>query len=144
MEFSPYVPPERTEGDSFKPSENVGHLLIVKVNETKHIDSTAYKPGGGPGVIADVCDLDADGAVFRDILWMNDAIVNSLKNYVDQTLCIKFAWAKSEKSGRDYIVIEPAEAADVTKAQAFVAKGDPFAVQVSTVSAGNVTAAPPF
>lgn len=142
MELTTFTPPERSEGDSFKPSENVGHLLIVKVTDVKHIDSTAFKPEGGDGIIADVCDIDQDGAVFRDILWMNAAIVNALKGYVDQTLAIKFGWAKSEKSGREYIVVEPAEAADVTKAQAHVAKGDPFAVQLATV--GNVTAEAPF
>jgi hypothetical protein len=141
MELSTYTPPERTEGDSFKPSEHVGQLLIVKVVDHKHIQSTTHKPEGGPGVILNVCNLDDDGKVARDILWMNGALVDGLKNYVGQTLVIKLAWAKSA-SGREYLTISPADTAEIAKAQAHVAKGDPFAETVATVAPAS--AAPPF
>jgi hypothetical protein len=146
MEFTSFTPPERTEGDSFKPSEHIDELLIVKVTDHKHIDSTTHKPEGGPGVIADVCNLDAGGQVFRDILWMNGAIVDSLKSYVGKVLVIRFGWEKSAKSGREYIVVKSATEADLQTAQAHVAKGDPFAVQVATLApaAASTTAAPPF
>lgn len=133
MELTTYTPPERTEGDSFKPSENVGHLLIVKVTNFKHIDSTIHKPEGGPAVIVDVCDLDANGAVFRDVLWMNGAIVDSLKGYMGKTMCITFVWTKSPKSGREYVAVEPVTGEALARAQAHVAKGDPFAVALSSV-----------
>lgn len=143
MELSTYIPPERTEGDSYKPSENIGHLLIVKVTDHKHIETTTHKPEGGPGIVADVCDLDADGSVFRDILWMNGAIVDGLKGHVGKTIAIKFAWSKSAKSGREYITIAAVQGADLERAQARVSQGDPFAEQVATV-APTTSAKPPF
>ena len=132
MEFSTYTAPERTEGDSFKPSEHIGQLLIVKVNEHKHIESTMHKPEGGPGVIVDVCNLDGNGTVARDVLWMNGALVDGLRGYVGKHLVIRLGYEKSPKSGREYIVIKPADDADIEKAKAHVAKGDPFAPEVST------------
>lgn len=144
MEFSTYTPPERTEGDSFKPSEHIDQLLIVKVTEHKHIDSTTHKPEGGPGVIADVCNLDDNGNVSRDILWMNGAIVDSLRGYVGQVLVIRFGWEKSAKSGREYIVVKPADDKDIERAKAHVAKGDPFAPEVGTVAPSSSTSAAPF
>lgn len=143
MELNNYVAPERTEGDSFKPSENIGNVVIVKVIERKQIDSTVHKPEGGPAIIAHVCDLTKSGQVFRDIMWMNDAVVTGLTNYVGQTVCGKFAWAKSGKSGRDYIVFDSATPDELAQAQAHVSKGDPFAEQVVT-PAPATTAAPPF
>lgn len=143
MQFATYTQPERTEGDSFKPSEHIGALLIVKVNESKHIESTTHKPEGGPGVVVDVCDLDNGGTVARDVLWMNGAIVDGLKNYVGQLLVIKFAWAKSQKSGREYITVQPADAAEQTRAEAHVkASGDPFAPTLTTPAPANDQ--PPF
>lgn len=132
MDFATYTPPEHTEGDSFKPSEHVGKPLIVKVNEHKHIASTTHKPEGGPGVLVDVCDL-GDGAVYRDVLWMNVALVDGLKPYLGQHLVIRFAWTKSPKTGKDYITIEPAQAADQQLAQQYVnQKGDPFPPVLNT------------
>lgn len=132
MEFSTYTAPERSEGDTFKPSEHIGHLLIIRVNEHKHIESTQHKPDGGPGVIVDVCNLDDDAAVARDVLWMNGALVDGLRGYVGQHLVIKLAYEKSAKSGREYIVVKPATESDVERAKAQVAKGDPFAPSLST------------
>lgn len=143
MEFTTYTPPERTEGDTFKPSEHIDQLLIVKVTDHKHIESTTHKPEGGPGIIADVANLDDDGAVARDILWMNGAIVDSLRPFVGKTLVIRFGWEKSAKSGREYIVVKSATDDDLAKAQAHVAKGDPFAVTVGTVTS-DAKPEPPF
>jgi hypothetical protein len=142
MEISSYTPPERTEGDSFKPSEHINQLLLVKVTDHKHIESTTHKPEGGPGVIADVCNLDDNATVSRDILWMNGAIVDGLRSYVGQVLALRFGWEKSSKSGREYITIKPANEADIARAQEHVAKGDPFAAQVSTPSSPAAAQAP--
>lgn len=142
MQLGNYTPPEKTEGDSYKPSENAGHVLIVKVNDHKHIDSTAYNSAGGPGVILDVCDLDQGGKVFRDILWMNGALVDGLKNYVGQTIVIKLAWTKSAKSGREYVSIVPANDEDMRRAQARVDQGDPFAPTLTTPQPTPGSAAP--
>jgi hypothetical protein len=142
MELNTYTPPERTEGDSFKPSEHIDQLLIVKVSDHKHIESTTHKPEGGPGVVVDVCNLDDGADVKRDILWMNGAIVDGLRNYVGKVLALRFGWEKSGKSGRDYITIKPASEADLTRAQEHVAKGDPFAAEVSTPSAPAAAQAP--
>lgn len=153
MQFESYTAPERGESDSYSPKDHVGNLLIVKVLEHKHIEKTPYKPEGGPGVIAEVCDLTSDGAVFRDVLWMGGAVVDGLKQYVGRgPLVIKFAMAKSN-AGRDYVTIEAAAPDELAQAQAYVsANGDPFAPVLSTpelAAAGAMggfggAAAPPF
>lgn len=128
-----FKPRERTEGDSYKPSEHIGSLLIVKVNEHKHIPSTEHKPEGGPGVVLDVYDMNL-GQLFRDVLWMNGAVVDELRGWVGKTIVVKLVYAKAQKSGREYITVSPATPEELQRAQQRVAMGDPFAVQLTTTA----------
>lgn len=130
--FDSYTKPETREGDSYGPKDHVGRPLIVKVTEHKHIESTAYKPEGGPGVIASVVDL-TDGEVYRDVLWMGGAVVDGLKRYAaGNPVVIKFGLATG-KSGRQYVDVLPGDASEVALAEQYVkAKGDPFAPQIAS------------
>jgi hypothetical protein len=140
--------PNENNGDSLKPSEIVGHLLIVRVRQRKEGIVTQYTPEGGPGVTVDVVDLDhADtdtGVIgpkaFSDVLWMNGALVDNLTPNVGKTIAIKLVWATG-KSGRAYVSIEAADVAEKAKAAAYLtANPDPWS-QLSDVTA--TSAAPP-
>ena len=124
-----YTPPAPKEsGDNYKPSEHVGSVLIVKVLEHKTGIVTQYKPDGGDGVTLDICDLTAKGETYTDVLWMNGALVDGLKEYAGKgPLVITLAW-RTGSSGRDYLAIEPATEKQLTAAQKWVNdNGDPFA-----------------
>jgi hypothetical protein len=132
-----FTPRERTEGDSYKPSEHIGAVLIVRVLETKFIESTIHKPDGGPAVICDVHDLRAN-ETFRDVLWMNGAVVDELKGWLGKTIVVKFAWAQPSKAGgQQYITVLPADAGEMSMAQTRMLQGDPFAVQLQTTAPPN-------
>jgi hypothetical protein len=132
MTIEQFTPRERTEGDSYKPSEHIGALMIVKVKEAKFIESTLHKPEGGNAVVVDVHDLQYN-QTFHDVLWMNGAIVDELNLWVRKIVVIKFAWTKAQKAGgMDYIVVVPADANEMAQAQARMNQGDPFAVQLQT------------
>ena len=136
MAFATYQPPERSDGGTFKPSEHIDAPLIVAVREHKTGIVTEFSPDGKDGVIIDVCDYTA-GDVATDVLWMNGALVDGLKGYLGQTLVIRLVWAKG-KSGRDYVTIAQATAAELSGAEAHVkANGDPFAPALATVSKGS-------
>lgn len=113
MGLDDYTPNENN-GDSLKPSEIIGHLLIVRIRQRKDGIVTQYSPEGGPGIIVDVVDLE-DGAVYSDVLWMNGAIVDNLTPNVGKTIAIRLVWIAG-KNGRNYVGIEAAD--DTAKAKA--------------------------
>lgn len=137
--FQTFTRPQFEDGDTFKPSENVGKPLIVKVRERKEGIVTDFTPApGGPGVVLDLVDLTT-GQVSRAVLWMNGALVDGLTPYVGgQPLVIKLAWiqGKSQK----YVGIEPGNEQEIAYAMQWVSQnGDPFAVQLGTVQQGQPT-----
>lgn len=105
MPISEYTEPVREESDSFKPIEHVGSTLIVKVREYKTGIVTSNSPEGGPGVIVDLVDLDADGApkLYSNVLWMGGAMVDGLKAHAgkDDPVMITIQQRKSN-TGRKY------------------------------------------
>lgn len=133
MGLDDYTPNENS-GDSLKPSEIVGHNLIVRVRQRKEGIVTQYTPEGGPGIVVDVVDFDhADaetGAIgpkaFADVLWMNGALVDNLTPNVGKTIAVKLVWVKG-KNGREYVAIEAANDAEKAKAGAYLtATPDPW------------------
>lgn len=144
-QFESYVAPVMTEGDTFKPIDNVGHVLIVQVNEHKPSIVTANSPDGGPGVVVDLVDLDAAGgpAVLRDVLWMSGAAVDGLKAHAGTRKPVLIAFeSRKSKSGRNYPAPIAVDAAANARAAAYYqANGDPFAAQFASPSA---EAEPPF
>jgi len=133
MAFATYQPPERSDGDSFKPSEHIDTPLIVAVREHKTGIVTEFSPDGKDGVIVDACAYGS-GLVATDVLWMNGALVDGLKGYIGQTLVIRLVWAKG-KSGRDYVTIAQATPEELKAAEKYVKdNGDPFAPELATVA----------
>lgn len=141
--------PNENNGDSLKPSEIVGHLLIVRVRQRKEGIVTQYTPEGGPGVVVDVVDLDhpdPDTGVigpkaFSDVLWMNGALVDNLTPNVGKTIAIKLVWTTG-KSGRAYVSIEGADPTDKARAAAHLtANPDPWS-QLADVAPATPAPAP--
>lgn len=126
MALDDYTPNENN-GDSLKPSEIVGHLLIVRIRQRKDGTVTQYTPEGGPGIVVDVVDLDATNTetgvigpiAYSDVLWMNGALVDNLTPNVGKTIAVKLVWVKG-KSGREYVSIDPADDAGKAKAGAYL------------------------
>lgn len=102
MSLSSYTEPVQTEGDRYKPIDNLGHVVIVRVNEYKASIITANSPEGGPGVVVDLVDLDQEGRVFKDVLWMSGAVVDGLKASVGQDPVMITFEARKSKTGRRY------------------------------------------
>lgn len=131
--FASWTPAENTEGDTYKPRENYGHHAIVQVREYKPEIVTPNSPNGAPGVIVDVYDLNLK-AVFRDVLMMTGAIVDTFKPHVGGGPLV-VQWEKRvAKNGRDYPA--PAKALDgaIVAAEAVYANGDPFAPTLGTIA----------
>ena len=127
LTLGPYTAPAPKEaGDSFRPSDHVGDVLIVKVLEFKTGIVTQYKPDGGDGVTVDICNLTEKGALYQDVLWMNGALVDGLKAYTGgQPLVVRLIDKQGAKN--TYIALEPGTGDDVKLAEQYIAaKGDPF------------------
>lgn len=148
-QFDPYIAPEITDGDTYKPHEHIGATVIVKIADYKPSVVTANTPDGGPAVIVDLVDLDL-GTIYRDVLWMGGAFVDGMKNlapgqpgHTGRPLVIGIESRKS-KSGRMYGAPLPATPAQIAKAGAYYqANGDPFAPQFATVPKDD-NSTPPF
>lgn len=140
-DFDTFTPPVITDGDMFRPHENIGHTLIVKVLELKHGVVTPNTPQGGPAVIVDLVDLDSPGApaIYRDVLWMGGAFVDGLKElapggtkHTGRPVVIGIE-SRTGKSGRAYAAPVAADAPALGRAGAYYqAHGDPFAPTFDT------------
>lgn len=142
-----YTPPAPAEaGDTFRPSDHVGDVLIVKVLEHKTGIVTKYKPEGGDGVTVDICDLTEKGAIYHDVLWMNGALVDGLKDYAGKGPMVITLAYREAKSGNQYIGVDPATEKQLTAAQKWVNEnGDPFAPQLGVpAQTKNDDDEPPF
>ena len=132
--FASWTPAAATEGDTYRPREHYGNHAIVKVIEYKAEVVTPNSPNGAPAVIVDVYDLNKK-AVFRDVLMMTGAIVDTFKPLVGGAPIV-VQWEKRvAKNGRDYAAPAPAVEAAIAAAEAVYANGDPFAPERGTIEA---------
>lgn len=143
--------PNESSGDSLKPSEIVGHVLVVRVRQRKDGIVTQYTPEGGPGIVVDVVDLDhvdTDTEVigpraFTDVLWMNGALVDNLTPNVGKTIAVKLVWATG-KSGRAYVAIEAATDAEKARAATYLtANPDPWSQLADVTPITQAVTTPP-
>lgn len=135
--FDEYVPPTPADSDEYKPAENYGRLVIVKVLEHKPSVVTPNSPNGAPAVIVNVCDV-LSGSVYRNVLMMTGAIVDGFKPYVGKLIVV--TWDKATAAnGRTYAKPMPATPDQVEQAKAVMQKGDPFAEKLDTLESE-----PPF
>ena len=140
-QFADFVEPEI--GDRFAPKDNIGHVIVVKPLEYKTGIVTGNSPNGTDAIGANLVDLDAPGepAVYNDALIFGGSFVDAFKPYLGQVVVVKIE-QRTSKAGRLYAAPITATPADIERAKALFAKGDPFAVQLQTVAAP--TAMPPF
>lgn len=130
--FASWTPAVAAEGDQYKPREHYGNHAIVKVLEHKPEVVTPNSPNGAPAVIVDVYDLNLK-AVYRDVLMMTGAIVDTFKPHVGGAPLV-VQWEKRvAKNGRDYAAPAPAVEAAIAAAEAVYAAGDPFAPTLGTI-----------
>jgi hypothetical protein len=130
--FTDYKEPEIIQGDTYKPIDHVGAMLVVKVKQHKEGIVTENSPDGGPGVIVDVLDLDKS-EVFRDVLWMGGAMVDGLKSYAPDGLVVIKIDRRKSKSGRAYPAPVGVDAAGTARAESYYEKhGDPFPPKLQT------------
>lgn len=141
-QFVPPVPQDFEPSDTYKPAENRGKPLIVKVLEHKHIEKTKFKAEGGPGVVCHVLDL-ATGTKYRRVLWMQGAIVDAFAPYAGKGfLVVSFGSAPTKSGEFEYTTVLPGTPEMLAYAQQYVTQhGDPFPPEV-TVPAVAPAAAP--
>lgn len=130
--FASWTPAAAESGDEYKARDHYGNHAIVKVVEYKPEVVTPNSPNGAPAVIVDVYDLNMK-QVFRDVLMMTGAIVDTFKPHVGGAPLV-VQWEKRvAKNGRDYPAPAPAVDAAIAGAEAVYAKGDPFAPTLGTI-----------
>jgi len=107
MTLNKYTPRSNDDGDRVQARDLVGHDLIVNVREVRDGIVTQYKPDGGRGVVVAIHDLTTS-TTYRDVLWMNNQIVDALVPVVGQgSTGIRIVEHTSKSSGRQYITVEP-------------------------------------
>lgn len=124
MQLGTFIPPI-SEGDRLAAQDHVNKPSVVVVKEIRSGIKTKfnsdpkdknYKADGGDAVILDVADL-ATGTVSIGVMWMNPTIVDSLRDYVGQTLPIRLVWTQSKSGGNPYLSVEPLAGNDLMVAQ---------------------------
>lgn len=147
-QFDEYTAPVMEDSDEYKPQDNIGATVIVKVKEFKTGVVTSNTPDGGPAVIVDLVDLGTN-VIYRNVLWMGGSFVDGLKNlapgapgHTGRPVVIGIESRTSKASGRKYGAPVPAVPAQLTKATAYYqANGDPFAPVFDTTPKAD---SPPF
>ena len=141
--FATFTAPEPTsEEDRFSAKDNIGHVIVVKVNERRDGIVTANSPGGTSAVACDVADLDNPGGprVYRDTLIFGGAMVDALAPFVGQMVVVKLESRKSN-SGRTYPAPVEAMPPDLARASSFfVANPAVFAPVMNTVAPNTAAA----
>ena len=132
-----YTEPTSGEYDSLKPSDVVGHLLVIQPLSIRTGVTSTYRPGETfDAIITNVADLnDATGkTVYRNVMWSNGAIVDGLRENVGKTVAIKLVYATS-KNGREFIRPEAAAGDDLERAKTWLsANPTAFAPQLGNVN----------
>lgn len=131
MNFGTYTEPEPSTGDTYKPQDNYGNSVIVKVLEIDEKKITGNSPNGAPAVFCDLYDLNRKEA-FRNVMMMTGAIVDGFRPHLGRDPIV-IRWEKTRAaSGRDYARPVPAVEAAIEAARAVYANGDPF-VNLTTI-----------
>ena len=116
MALGKYVAPSNTDGDRIQARDLIDHALIVNVREVRDGIVTQYKPDGGRGIVVAIHDLTSS-TTYRDVLWMNNQIVDALAPTVGQgSIGIRIVEAISKSSGRNYITVEALDEATEARA----------------------------
>jgi hypothetical protein len=107
-----FVSPSAANGDSIKPADVEGHLLVVEPIE--YIASMATSFGDTDAVRINVHDINAQ-ATYESVLWFSGGLVGSLKGRVGQKVLgtmgkgtakpgMSAPWILQDASGNDKAV----------------------------------------
>jgi hypothetical protein len=107
-----FVSPSAANGDSIKPADVEGHLLVVEPIE--YITSMATSFGDTDAVRINVHDINAQ-ATYESVLWFSGGLVGSLKGRVGQKVLgtmgkgtakpgMSAPWILQDASGNDKAV----------------------------------------
>jgi len=110
--MSMFVSPSAASGDSIKPADVEGHLLVVEPIE--YIASMATSFGDTDAVRINVHDINAQ-ATYESVLWFSGGLVGSLKGRVGQKVLgtmgkgtakpgMSAPWILQDASGNDKAV----------------------------------------
>ena len=110
--MSMFVSPSAANGDSIKPADVEGHLLVVEPIE--YITSMATSFGDTDAVRINVHDINAQ-ATYESVLWFSGGLVGSLKGRVGQKVLgtmgkgtakpgMSAPWILQDASGNDKAV----------------------------------------
>ena len=110
--MSLFVSPSAANGDSIKPADVEGHLLVVEPIE--YIASMATSFGDTDAVRINVHDINAQ-ATYESVLWFSGGLVGSLKGRVGQKVLgtmgkgtakpgMSAPWILQDASGNDKAV----------------------------------------
>ena len=110
--MSMFVAPATGSGDSIKPADVEGHLLVVEPIE--YIASMATSFGDTDAVRLNVHDINAQ-KTYEQVLWFSGGLVGSLKGRVGQKVlgtmgkgtakpCMSAPWILQDASGNDKAV----------------------------------------
>lgn len=106
-------------GDSLKPSDVLGHLLIVRPLE--HVFGIVTTFGEKDAIRCDVGDVTAN-EIHKDVLWFPGGLVGSLKNSIGSTILATMTQgtAKPGQSAPWMLAGASADPAAVAKASAWL------------------------
>lgn len=129
---TPFAAPATQSGDSVKPAELVGHLLIITPLEYKPSIVTSF--GDTDAIAVDLIDLTTNEE-FKDVLFFNAALKSSLKPNIGKVVLAKMnlGAAKPGKSA-PYILDAVTDEASIALATARLASGiaSPVATPAAT------------
>lgn len=132
-----------TQGDQFKPQDNVGHLLVIQPTGLRDGIPARNKQPGKPdtitGLRCNVLDLDGnpapraddetgkDGRIFIEAMLFGGQWVDDMKGKLGQLIVVTVRKRQSTTSSYSFAFPEPAEAEQIKRAQEYwAANGDPF------------------
>ena len=118
---TPFAAPATQSGDSVKPADLVGHLLIITPLEYKPSIVTSF--GDTDAIAVDLIDLTAN-LEYKDVLFFNAALKSSLKPNIGKVVLAKMnlGAAKPGKSA-PYILDAVTDEASIALATARLAAG---------------------
>jgi len=134
---SPFTSPSSSSGESVKPADLQGHLLIIKPVEYKTGIQTSL--GEAEAIEVDIVDLDTQ-TEHTSVLFFNVALRAALKSNIGKSVLAKIGQgvAKPGKSAPWILIDETGNADSVAKATAYLAGGISAPAQAAPVAANTV------
>lgn len=134
---SPFTSPSSSSGESVKPADLQGHLLIIKPVEYKTGIQTSL--GEAEAIEVDIVDLDTQ-TEHASVLFFNVALRAALKSNIGKSVLAKIGQgvAKPGKSAPWILIDETGNADSVAKATAYLAGGISAPAQAAPVATNQV------